>query len=181
MCSWCEMNYVPHPIWRDAVFSVGAYHDPVLQGLLRTWKYHGVTSARQALFRLTERTIEDYAAVLPAIDAVSFVPLHKRKRNLRGFDQAEMIAVGVARVLEVPMISFVRRTRFTESQAQTDREDRDTTEFFNAFALRDSLQSVPGSVLLVDDVYTTGTTFRSAAAALEAAGTTITGLTIARG
>jgi predicted amidophosphoribosyltransferase len=175
------MNYVSNPIWRDQVFSLGTYRDPVLQTLLRSWKYHGVGRARDALLRLVKRAVEDYGAVFPAIDAVSFVPLHARKRNMRGFDQAEVIAKSVAGALDRPFVPLLRRTRFTESQAQTDRDERDVADFLGAFVLADPVQAVPQKILLVDDVYTTGTTFRSAAVVLEGTGSIVSGLTIARG
>lgn len=180
LCSWCAVNWSPTPIWQGDIFSIGPYGDPRLRQLIGAWKYQGAKSAGRALKDLTERTVRDYQTIFDGIEAVSYVPLHPRKKNARGFDQAEEISLIVSQVLAVPQLSLLRRIKDTESQAQMHREERRAEEFDRAFAIQ---QKPPaGSLLLVDDVYTTGTTFGAAAQILrQAGGLKVVGFTIGRG
>lgn len=178
-CSSCRAAWNVEPIVDHELFSLGSYKDRVLQTLLGLWKYHNVQQARAALLTIVEQTALDYRWAFPEVEAVTFVPLHWRKANERGFDQAEEIAKCVAESLGVPCRALLERTRYTAQQAQIDRERRDQQEFDGVFR---SLPHVNGQILLVDDVWTTGTTIGSAAAALKAAGAaSVSAFTIARG
>jgi ComF family protein len=101
-------------------------------------------------------------------ECVTWVPLSRRRRAARGYDQAEVLARELAPRLGLPAVGLLRRIRETPSQvSQSGRERRR--------ALRGAFTTtgpVPGSVLLVDDVLTTGTTAASCAVALRGAGAT---------
>ncbi len=182
--SWWTSPELTHPKGLITEhFAVGHYHDIVLQKLLQLWKYQGVLGAREALLPLAQETIVAYRPALREVQAVAFVPLHWRKMNERGFDQAEELGVAVAHVLDVPLLSLVQRGRYTAQQAKVDREQRSTSQFKDVFVPSKNLSgSVPESVLLVDDVWTTGTTISAVAEVLRLLGvTSISALTIAKG
>jgi competence protein ComFC len=67
------------------------------------------------------------------IDLIVPIPLHKRKKRSRGFNQAERLAKRLAQQAEVPMADLLRRIIDTDSQAQLDREER-LANVRNAFA-----------------------------------------------
>lgn len=95
-------------------------------------------------------------------DTVAWVPLSPRRRGTRGFDQAEVLAGLVARNLGLDAVPLLSRVRETPAQAtRTGRERRRTLR--GAFA---PTGRAPPSVLLVDDVLTTGITAAACAAAL---------------
>jgi predicted amidophosphoribosyltransferase len=97
---------------------------------------------------------------------VTWVPLSRRRRARRGFDQAEVLARGVAAAIELPTRRLLVRRRNTAEQARRAARDRRS-------ALRDAFAStrpVSGAVLLVDDVLTTGSTAAACAAALKRSG-----------
>ncbi len=112
-----------------------------------------------------------------AFDAVCHVPLHKKKRRKRGFDQAALLARRIADMSGRPYFEAVRRVRNTPSQTKlTVRERRENVR--GAF---EAVRPVTGDVLLVDDVLTTGATAEECADALKAAGArSVTVLTFAR-
>jgi competence protein ComFC len=91
------------------------------------------------------------------VDLIVPIPLHGRKRRLRGFNQAERLTEHLAKQFGVPMDSKrLRRVRDTNSQAGLDRDDRQAN-VKNAFEFRG--EKLTGQkVLLVDDVMTTGLT-----------------------
>jgi ComF family protein len=99
----------------------------------------------------------------PDIDAVLPVPLHWRRKAMRGFNQATEIAKPIARSLSVPLVSIVRRKRATPFQSGLDAAER-------ARNLRRAFTIIrPASythILIVDDVVTTGATVQALATLL---------------
>lgn len=110
----------------------------------------------------------DAAAALPAdIDAVLPVPLHWRRRAVRGFNQAEELCRPLRQSLSLPLVRGIVRRRSTPAQSGLSAGQRNRN-LRGAFVAR----RPPGArhVLVVDDVITTGATARHLALALRAAG-----------
>lgn len=104
------------------------------------------------------------------IDYVIPVPLHKRKLRERGFNQSEYWAKGLAKSLSTPMdLHSLIRIRYTTTQTKKSRTDR-VKNVENAFQIS-TPESLKGkSILLVDDVITTGATLEACGLALWSAG-----------
>ena len=105
-------------------------------------------------------------------DVIVPVPLHPIKQRERGFNQAEVIAQGIAEIIQKPILTKVlNRTRHTQTQTQLNLEQR-KKNMANAFDLTSyaSRQLSGKTCLLVDDVITTGATTVSCASALSNAG-----------
>lgn len=128
-------------------------------------KFRGVTALLVPLANAA-------AEVVPAdwgIEAVVPIPLARRRRRARGYNQAEVAAAEVARCLGVPVrAKWLRRTRETPPQASLTADAR-SRNLRGAFEVCLS-DSVPRRVLIVDDVTTTGATFEEAARVFRAAG-----------
>ena len=99
------------------------------------------------------------------------VPVHETRRRERGYDQAELLARAAAAGLGLPMIPALARIRATTPQYRLDRRRR-AVNVADAFAVRTGAAgAVRGrTVILVDDVVTTGATLAASAHALLAAG-----------
>jgi ComF family protein len=143
-----------------------AYGGALAEALIRC-KHGGMPSFARPLTRLAAGK-----AVLPEADLIVPVPLHRRRLAERGFNQAALIAGALSRISGIPWSpSLLRRTRDTGSQGGRTRAGRlECTR--GAFAVaRGRRRRVAGRrILLVDDVWTTGATCRSCAAALRRAG-----------
>lgn len=115
-----------------------------------------------------------------AVDLVTYVPSTTAKEIHRGYNQAELFGREVAKRIEKPSIKTLYRVKQTEDQNKLKLEQRRQN-------VRDAFKALPktdlkGSrVLLVDDVYTTGSTINECAKALKKAGARqVNVLTIAR-
>jgi ComF family protein len=110
------------------------------------------------------------------------VPLHPQRRQLRGFNQATVIAAGVANALRLPLdeVSLVRTGLADKYRAGLDARGRLET-VKGAFVVRHPEIIKSEEILLVDDVLTTGSTVSSCAEALLLAGArSVYVLTVAR-
>ena len=105
---------------------------------------------------------------MPPVEVVTWVPLGRRRLAERGFDQAQVLAQGVAHRLDMDCARLLRRRASGGPQARRSGADR-RTALLDAF---EPVASTPGSgrVLLVDDVLTTGATAAACAEALAAGG-----------
>lgn len=115
-----------------------------------------------------------------ATDVVVPVPLHRRRLQERGYNQAEMISKPLAKKLALPHKALLERIKPRPDQhLLTLRERWDSVR--GAFATRPSSQVDNLRVLLVDDVMTTGATLDACAKVLRHAGAkAVVGLTVAR-
>jgi len=100
------------------------------------------------------------------IDVVTWAPTSRKRRRQRGFDQAELVARRVAAQLGLPC------RRLLEREGAVPQTGRARAERLHGPVFRASPAAVGRRVLVVDDVVTTGSTLRSAAVALRAAGAT---------
>ena len=148
----------------DTAYSFGSFDGP-LQKLVHLFKYGKVESLAQPLGRFL-------LSALPIdlrFDLVIAMPMHWRKQWERGFNQAELLARPVARRAGLPLSSNLRRRRYTRSQAGlSERARRENLK--DSFSVRRPEQIAGKHVLLVDDVFTTGATLRTAAGILKEAG-----------
>lgn len=94
------------------------------------------------------------------VDGIIPVPVHKKKRKQRGYNQAEMIAKQLGRRLQLPMFSNILvRVKNTNPQKELNDKAR-MKNLKNAFNIRTNTIKLK-KVLLVDDIYTTGATIEA--------------------
>ena len=110
------------------------------------------------------------------------VPLHRSRQMERQFNQAEEIARSIAIETGLPVTRLLKRARRTETQTRLSRKQR-MENLRGAFTLRESFpETPPPGYLLVDDVFTTGSTVDECAKVLRKAGAgRIAVLTVMRG
>jgi len=99
---------------------------------------------------------------------VTFVPMHSRKRRVRGYDHAEKLAQGVGNALGLEVLALLERSRPTTAQSSLSHEERRRNVKGAFSATQERLHGE--EVVLVDDILTTGYTLSECAAALKASG-----------
>ena len=150
-----------------AVDWVGAVdlYEGRLRDIIHALKYERRRSIAKPLGRMMRDRGE---ALLRDADLVVPVPLHPRRERARGFNQAD----DLARQLGLPVARLLRRVRYTAPQIDLPADERQQN-VRDAFAL-DRLPTpgsrLPGVIVLVDDVSTTGATLDACARALKAGG-----------
>jgi ComF family protein len=163
----------------DFARSFGTY-TPRMSRAILLLKYGNVAPLgawfARRLADLVEREPERFAA-----DAVVPVPLDRGRLRERGYNQAELIAKPLARLLGIPFRSYLLvRTRPRPNQLRLTRRERWET-VRGAYATHKTAQVDKLRVLLVDDVFTTGATLDACSRALKGAGAArVVGLTVAR-
>ena len=117
----------------------------------------------------------------PDVQCILPVPLHARRLRQRGFNQAGLIARSLGSRLALPVrFGILVRQRWTEPQTRLGRSER-LQNVKNAFAVAKPDVVKDRSVLVLDDVFTTGTTLNECARVLKKAGAhRVYALTIAR-
>jgi len=132
--------------------------------ILHELKYNGQKNVGIELGRMFGLELRD--TPFAYTDLILPVPLHPSKLRQRGYNQSEMIASGIAGVLNVPVeTGLILRSTATPTQTKRSRYERwenvrDSFEITEAGRLKEK------HVLLVDDVITTGATIESCASAL---------------
>ncbi len=136
------------------------------QALAHGIKYDGLSELAVAQGELLGRVVAEERPTA-TFDAIVPMPLHKLKFIERGYNQSERIAAGISRLLSVPVKSLVERTRYTSSQTGFDLRGR-MTNMKDAFVCPTPFSDK--RLLLVDDIFTTGSTLCSCARALKQSG-----------
>jgi ComF family protein len=165
MCPHCEGMRPAYREGRTAVLFKGP-----ARALVHELKYHHglhVVEDIERVFRRSARvmTLIRKATLIP-------VPLHARKKRERGYNQSELLAAALVRASDgsAQIEPLLKRVVDTVSQTAFDRKTR-RANLKNAFALTPGSLITPGHhYILVDDVFTTGSTLNSCAGVLRRAG-----------
>ena len=129
------------------------------------FKYEGEKALGKDLAKLFDRGKTGY--LLDEVDELTFVPLSRDKRKDRKFNQAELLARVVSRENDIPLFRTLEKTENTRPQAELSREER-LNNVQGSFTWEETVDC--RSVLLIDDVFTTGSTVDECSKVLKEAG-----------
>jgi competence protein ComFC len=153
----------------------------VVRDFIHRLKYERAYYLRKPLAEWAAVGLTDKRVLIRPFDFFVPVPLHPTRKRERGFNQAEAIGTVLASRAGKPMVNALRRTRYTTTQTRLDRAER-MENLRGAFVVRKPDAVRGRNIILVDDVFTTGSTIEECARVLrEADAASVRALTVARG
>ena len=163
-------------VYAAALFFYSA--DSEYRRITQAIKYHGRSDVGRAFGRMLGERLRG-SALYADVDAIVPVPLHWMRQWQRGYNQAEIIAGGVAEAMGIPICSdILRRCRRTKTQTRLDINEKARNvkgaftvarEFIHKGQNGNDTPPTFKHLLLIDDVYTTGSTLHACFLALRTA------------
>jgi len=167
------------------IYALDYAENPQIQAAIQQFKYRFTKELAEYFGDLIAQKLRELSMNKGKTNILIPVPLHKKRLNYRGFNQAELIAKSVCeRVGDSRISHLLRRVKNTSQQAKLNKKERhDNLE--DAFVLESGLLQESGlqnSVyFIVDDVCTTGSTLENCAKVLKESGLKkVYGLVVAR-
>lgn len=149
-----------------------------IQSLLHQLKYRNKPELGHLLGQTMANRLDGSSFIL-GLDYIVPIPLHPKKLKARGYNQSELIAQGMATILNISLnTDGLKRNIHTDSQTRKSRFNR-WLNVEKVFTVKDSCFSPNSHILLVDDVITTGSTIEAAASELSKLGHKISFCTLA--
>ncbi|MBI5183575.1 MAG: ComF family protein [Nitrospinae bacterium] len=153
----------------DSARSV-CHYDGILKRLIHIYKYNRVKRLGDDLLSLMINYIKSGNNIHPPPNIIMYVPLHRRRLKERGFDQSYILARGIGDYLNILLITDnLSKTRHTKPQAKLSRNER-LNNIKGTFIVKRPEEIRKMNILLIDDVFTTGTTVNECAMVLKKGG-----------
>lgn len=167
-------------IWQSQPPSLawGQYRDS-LKRAIAALKYQHHPEVAQPLGQwLAQAWLQSAAKPQTTRLTVVPIPIHPSKQKQRGYNQAELLARSFCQWTGLPLRpQGLQRTRATTAQFGLSAADR-ATNLVEAFRVGRELRTTTHPILLLDDIYTTGATVRSAIQTLQQAGLQVSGVVV---
>lgn len=145
------------------------YDDKLIDKAIHYLKYKGIKNLAKPLGGLLARAL-NRAGFWENDWILVSVPLHKRRERFRGFNQAELVAEEVAKILKLEFCgNNLYRKKQTHSQMKLKREER-LRNVVGAFKIKNPAFFAGKKIILIDDVMTTGATLQECGKELKLAG-----------
>ena len=172
----------------DRLLVVSDYENASVVKIIKTLKYRFIREMAVPISLLIKKYIiwlgsKKKFNILAENPIIVPVPLHRRRLNWRGFNQADLIATSLSEVLNCDIqTSTLTREMMTKPQADIQKRETRLENIKEAFKLADMEEIKDRTILLVDDVCTTGATLNECAKVLKEHGALkVIGLVFARG
>lgn len=165
LCTECRSQHYHF----DRAWGICRYNLSVRR-LIHLFKYGEKTALRHTFSRIIATFIESYHVDIKDFNLIVPVPLHAARLRERGYNQSELLTDLLALRFKTPASKRnLIRIRHTQNQAHLGQKER-WTNIQAAFKIKHSTEFLDKSVLVIDDLMTTGATASEAARTLKEAG-----------
>ncbi|MDD3050199.1 MAG: ComF family protein [Candidatus Cloacimonetes bacterium] len=142
----------------------GYEYNKIIRNLIHEFKYKEMTLVGNYLMnmlfsKLPENFLEDIDYIVP-------IPLHKVKKRARGFNQSEILSNSLSELSHIPTLNIINRAVYTKTQTKLSKNER-KSNVKNVFVLNKNFDISKKGFVIVDDVFTTGSTANEAAKVLK--------------
>lgn len=160
----------------DQNFSVYLY-DGYVSGAIQKLKFKGAKYLAKDFAKILA---EKFDRLEINVDVVTFVPSTAKRIKERGYNQAKEVALEFSKLVGLPCMDLLAKVKETAHQVDLNRKER-LENLIDSFAVVDKWQVKGKNILVIDDVFTTGSTMTSCAKALKKAkAQKVYGLTLAK-
>lgn len=160
------------------IVAIGKY-DKGLKDLIHELKYQNDFAALPYIYTVLDRLDDEWQQFFADFDYVIPVPLHAEKLKRRGFNQVDRIFLPWAKEHKLHYADILIRTKKTKSQYSLNPSER-SINLHAAFTLKKDISVVNAKCLLLDDIFTTGSTLKNCAKVLKEHGArSVSGLVFA--
>jgi competence protein ComFC len=152
-----------HTSYLDSIASLVSF-EKISKALVHQLKYQSVIE----LGVVCARMMYLYGN-FPETELVTSIPLHRYRSAQRGFNQAEVIAKELAKLLQLPYLTVLQRNIHTSNLASVSNTEDRKRIISGQFSLlqKNKQQFINKNILIVDDVWTTGATLEEATRILK--------------
>ncbi|MDD4531812.1 MAG: ComF family protein [Candidatus Pacebacteria bacterium] len=174
-CDVCKNRYL------DKLFSAASFENRILKEAVHKFKYGYIKDLSHPLsililshLQILEVNLDQSVIIIP-------VPMTDKKKRRRGFNQSEEMAKIISRATGIPLLSDVLiKNKETAPQMELNKKER-MENIKKCFEIKNQEKIKGKTILLLDDVYTTGSTMEECAKKLKQSGAAkVWGMTIAR-
>lgn len=176
ICKECEERLKPYEInlvQKDKFF-IYKYQD-IIRNLLLNYKFNDASYLANSFAYLIKNNKKIYS-ILKNYDIIIPVPLHKKRMNERGYNQTELIAKKLGIPVETNCLIKAKNIKPQSTKTAKERQ----IDIKNVFAIQNVEKIKNKKLLLLDDIYTTGSTANECIKTLSKATNKIGFLAIAR-
>lgn len=156
----------------DSLIAAASYEDPVIKKLVHNFKYRFVRDISPLLAKLICKAFIRNDIALP--DFLVPVPLHPKRLRWRGFNQSFLLAAHIseelAPLMEMEILNILERKKYNRPQAEIKNRQERLRNVRNIFAVGSGANpyAIKGkTILLIDDIATTGATLEECAKVLK--------------
>lgn len=133
------------------------YYNRFLRELIHSFKFNNKSYLYKPFGEIMINTI-NLLDIANTIDIICFVPIHRRKEAIRGYNQTKLISDYIGKKLVIPVSNNnLIKYRWTKEQNQLSRLER-IKNLQNSFKIKDKQEFIDKRILLIDDLITTGST-----------------------
>lgn len=189
ICEDCRKKIIPpkeilKTKYCSAIYSAAYYKDPVVKKAVWNFKYKGISSAYQDLACVIIQNIIYFSTKNKKNHILIPVPISRKKLNQRGYNQSYLLAKEISKITKITLAQKVIIKKFhTPSQVETKTKKERKINLRGSFEVININSNLKkNTVILIDDIITTGETINEAAKTLKNSGfTDIIAITVARG
>lgn len=187
LCSECESRiiYIYKEVDIDSQFVdrciYCVFYNRFMKELVHGFKFNNKSYLYKLLAEIMVGTIE-FKELIDDIDMIMYVPIHRRKEAIRGYNQSELLAGYISKKLDLSLSSNnLIKYKWTKEQNQLKRQERQMN-LKDSFKIKNPEEVINKNVLLIDDILTTGSTFDECGRTLKNSGAKrIVGLALTSG
>ncbi len=162
--NFCECRF---NVFRFEGIAAPFYNTGAIQKGIYNLKFRGHVSAQDFFIKQMCLAADKYFTHI-SFDAVTFVPPSEKRISEHGYNQSEILAKGVARHLKVPVLNLLKRVGKSKTQHEIGKYKERFENVRGIYVAQGKLS--PETVLLVDDIKTTGATLNECARRLKLGG-----------